>query len=77
MDEEHDVSECDECNVRSLTVNGHVMEVILPCNQPGAYWACITCDQIEFWLISEDTVATNDLITATLYIHCLDRLVMT
>lgn len=75
-DEEHDIDECEKCEIRELDVNGHAMEVIIPCNEFGVYWFCSTCDLVEFWQGCEPLEAFNEIMHVTLYIHCADALAL-
>lgn len=74
--DEHDAGQCDDCVIQTFEANGHSMRMIVPCNERIAYWACITCDQIEKWPVVEDIRAANEILNAMLYIHCLDKLVL-
>jgi hypothetical protein len=72
---EHDAVSCEDCVVMKAETNGHAMQVIIPCSERIAYWACLTCDQLEKWPLTEDAKATNDIFNSMMYIHCIDNLV--
>lgn len=73
--DEHDVNTCEDCSVATFEANGHSMRVIIPCLERVAYWACLSCDTIEKWPVTDDIKATNDIVNAMLYVHCIDNLV--
>lgn len=72
----HNPSECEDCTLQKMEANGHQMQMIIPCNEPKAYWACLTCDVVEGWPVTDDIVGINEILRAMLYIHCLDNLVI-
>lgn len=72
----HNALECPDCQVQAMEVNGHQMQVIIPCTEPKAYWACLTCDVVEGWTAPDDISGANEILRAMLYIHCLDNLVI-
>jgi hypothetical protein len=74
--ESHDAVNCPDCVVQQLEANGHSMQMIMPCTERKAYWACLTCDILEEWPITNDIKAANEILRAFLYIHCLDNLVL-
>ena len=73
---EHDAGKCPDCTVQKMEANGHSMQMILPCSEDSAYWACITCDVVEKWPVIDDIKASNEILRALLYVHCLDNLVI-
>ncbi len=72
--EVHDSEECEDCQVNDLDVNGHEMQVIVPCYEPRVVWLCVTCDSIEDYPLTDDREAVVEMIQEFMQIHCLDLL---
>jgi hypothetical protein len=72
--ETHDAGRCEDCVIQEVAMNGHEMKLIIPCAERKAYWACLTCDQIDKWPVVEDIQAINEIMKAMMYIHCVDEI---
>lgn len=72
--EVHDSEECEDCQVNDFDVNGHLMQVIVPCFEQRVIWLCVTCDTIEDYPLTEDRDAILQMLRQFMTLHCLDAL---
>lgn len=73
---EHDPEECADCQVSNITMNEHVMQVVVTCDHESVIWMCVTCESIEEYPVMEDAQSELMMIRQFMYLHCLDQLVL-